>query len=147
MLNKSKVELRKNYQNIHSYTLFHSHRMLNRPLLFESQLELVDSETELVPGICAVAAQGHTPGHMALEICSCGEQLLCISDAAIHPIHLEQLNWYALFDLEPKQSIASRQRLVERAFAKNALVHASHFPFPGLGHVIQKEDKWHWQPI
>jgi glyoxylase-like metal-dependent hydrolase (beta-lactamase superfamily II) len=113
----------------------------------QNQLELVDHETELVPGICAVAARGHTPGHMALDICSGGEQLLDISDAAIHPIHLEQLNWYAAFDLEPKQGLASRRRLLERASAKNALVHASHFPFPGLGHVIQKEDKWQWQPI
>ena len=112
-----------------------------------SQVELLDHETEVVPGIGAVAAQGHTPGHTALAINSGGEHLLCISDAAIHPIHLEQLNWYTVFDLEPKQSLASRRRLVERASAKNTLLHASHFPFPGLGHIIQKGRKWQWQPI
>jgi hypothetical protein len=24
---------------------------------------------------------------------------------------------------------------------------AFHFPFPGLGHVVQKGEKWQWQPI
>ncbi len=113
----------------------------------QSQLDLLDHETEIVTGIYAVAAQGHTPGHTAVAISSRGEELLCISDAAIHPIHLEQLNWYAVFDLERKQSLASRRRLMKRASAKNALVHASHFPFPGLGHIIQKGDKWQWKPI
>jgi hypothetical protein len=74
-------------------------------------------------------------------------ELLCIADSAIHPLHLEQLSWYSVFDLEAKQSLASRRRLVELASAKNPLVHASHFPFPGLGHIIQKGDKWEWQPI
>ncbi|UCF95492.1 MAG: MBL fold metallo-hydrolase, partial [Desulfobacterales bacterium] len=46
----------------------------------EAKVDLVDREKEIVPGINAVAAPGHTPGHMAVEICSEGEQLLCISD-------------------------------------------------------------------
>ena len=43
----------------------------------------------------STAAPGHTPGYMALAIFSGGEQLLCISDVALHPIHLEQPDWYA----------------------------------------------------
>ena len=56
----------------------------------QGQLELVDHETEIVSGIRALAAPGHTPGHMALAISSGGEQLLCVSDAVLHSIHLEQ---------------------------------------------------------
>ena len=40
-------------------------------------VDLVDVESEIVPGIKAVAAPGHTPGHMALEVISSGEKLLC----------------------------------------------------------------------
>ncbi len=111
------------------------------------QLDLIDHETEIVPGIHAVAASGHTPGHMALAISSGGEQLLCISDAALHPIHLEQPEWHAVVDFAPKQVEASRRRLLNRAAAENALVLAFHFPFPGLGHVVQKGKGWQWQPI
>ena len=113
----------------------------------QGQLELVDHETEIVSGIRALAAPGHTPGHMALTISSRGEQLLCVSDAVLHPIHLEQPEWYAAVDFAPEQVVATRRGLLKRAAAEKALVLAFHFPFPGLGHVSQRGDTWQWQPI
>lgn len=113
----------------------------------QGQLELVDHETEIVPGIRALAAPGHTPGHMALAISSKGKQLLCISDVVLHPIHLEQPEWHAAVDFAPEQVVATRRKLLKRAATEKALVIAFHFPFPGLGHVSQKEATWQWQPI
>lgn len=112
----------------------------------KGQLDLVDHETEIVPGIQAVAAPGHTPYHMALAISSGDEQLLCISDAVLHPIHVEQPDWYAAVDFAPQQVVTSRRRLLSQAAAEKALVLAFHFPFPGLGHVVQKAEEWQWQP-
>ena len=113
----------------------------------QGQVDLFDRETEIVPGIRAVAAPGHTPGHMALEISSEGEQLLCISDVALHPIHLEQPDWYAVVDFAPEQVVATRRRLLGMAAARKALVLAFHFPFPGLGRIVQKGEGWQWQPV
>jgi glyoxylase-like metal-dependent hydrolase (beta-lactamase superfamily II) len=113
----------------------------------QGQLELVDHETEIVPGIQAVAAPGHTPGQMALAISSRGEQLLCVSDVVLHPIHLEQPEWCAGTDFSPQQVLATRRRLLSMAAANKALVLAFHFPFPGLGRVISKGEAWQWQPI
>jgi len=113
----------------------------------QGQVDLFDRETEIVPGIRAVTAPGHTPGHMALEVSSESEQLLCISDAALHPIHLEQPEWHATVDFDPEQVVATRRRLLDRAAARKALVLAFHFPFPGLGRVVQKGEGWQWQPI
>ena len=28
-----------------------------------------------------------------------------------------------------------------------ALVQAFHFPYPGLGHIVQQGGAWQWQPI
>ena len=36
----------------------------------QAQLDLVDPDTEIVPGMTAIAAFGHSPGQMALEISS-----------------------------------------------------------------------------
>ena len=113
----------------------------------QGQLDLVDHETEVVPGVHAVAAPGHTPGHMALAISSGGEQLLCVSDAVLHPIHLEQPEWHAAVDFAPAEVVATRRRLLSRAVAEKALVLAFHFPFPGLGHIVQRGEGWQWQPI
>ena len=113
----------------------------------QEKVDLLDPDTEIVPGIRALAAPGHTPGHLALESSSVGEQLLCISDVALHPIHLECPDWYAAVDLDPEQIVTTRRRLFSRAATEKALVFAFHFPFHGLGKVIQKGDSWHWQPI
>jgi glyoxylase-like metal-dependent hydrolase (beta-lactamase superfamily II) len=113
----------------------------------QGQLELVTHETEIVPGIQAIAAPGHTTGQMALAISSSGKQLLCVSDVVLHPIHLEQPGWCAGTDFSPQQVVATRRRLLKRAADEKSLVLAFHFPFPGLGHVSQKEAAWQWQPI
>lgn len=118
----------------------------NLPPIY-SQLSLVDYEMEVLPGIQAIAAPGHTPGHMALAISSEGEQLLCVSDAVLHPIHLEQPDWYAAVDLDPVQVEVTRRRILTKAATEKALVLAFHFPFPGLGRVVQKGEVWQWQPI
>ena len=113
----------------------------------EPQLELIDHEGEILPGIRGLAAPGHSPGQMALSISSKGEQLLCMSDVVLHPVHLEQPEWCATVDFAPEQVVATRRRLLNKAAVEKALVLAFHFPFPGLGHVIQEGKGWRWQPV
>jgi glyoxylase-like metal-dependent hydrolase (beta-lactamase superfamily II) len=113
----------------------------------KEQLDLVDDGAEIVSGIRAVAAPGHTPGHTVLSITSEGEQLLCTSDLVLHPIHLEHPEWFAAVDILPEQVAATRRRLLERAASDKALVIAFHFPFPGLGHIVPKGDVWQWRPL
>jgi glyoxylase-like metal-dependent hydrolase (beta-lactamase superfamily II) len=112
----------------------------------QSQLDLVDREAEIIPGISAVAAPGHTPGMMALAISSKNERLLCVSDAVLHPIHLEQPDWCCALDVVPESVGMTRHKLLDRAAAEKALVIAFHFPFPGLGRIIRKGKSWRWQP-
>jgi glyoxylase-like metal-dependent hydrolase (beta-lactamase superfamily II) len=113
----------------------------------KGKVELLDRESEILPGIRALAAPGHTPGQLALEIPSEGEQLFCTSDIALHPIHLECPEWHAAVDLDPEQVVTTRRKLFSRAAPEKSLVFAFHFPFPGLGKVIQKGESWQWQPI
>jgi len=119
----------------------------NNLLPIQGQIDLIDDETEIVPGIRAVAAPGHTPGHLALNISSGGQRLLVVSDAVIHPVHVEQPDWCAAVDLDPERVVDTRRRLLDIAANEKALVLAFHFPFPGLGKVVQKGEGWQWQPI
>jgi glyoxylase-like metal-dependent hydrolase (beta-lactamase superfamily II) len=111
------------------------------------QIDLIDHETEITAGITALAAPGHTPGHMVLDISSGAEQLLCVADAVLHPLHLEYPEWYSVFDVLPEQVVATRRSLLDGVAAEKILVLAFHFPFPGLGYVVSKDETWQWRPI
>jgi glyoxylase-like metal-dependent hydrolase (beta-lactamase superfamily II) len=110
------------------------------------QLDLIDSELEIVPGIHAIHAPGHTPGHMALSITSEGEQLLHLVDVIGHPIHLEHPEWSMWSDNAPDMAERTRRMLLRRAADQHAPILAYHFDFPGLGYVQQQQKEWRWQP-
>ncbi len=111
------------------------------------QIDLVDHDEEIVPGIHALVAPGHTPGHLALAITSGTELLLYSADAAVHPLHLAYPGWYPSSDLWPDRALATKRALFDRAAATADLIMGYHFPFPGLGHVRRKRTGWHWQPL
>lgn len=118
----------------------------NLPLI-ENQLNLIDHETEILPGIHAISAPGHTPGHMALDISSGDKHLLCVSDTVLSPIHLEQPDWRPVFDFDHEQAAATKRKIFNHAAAGKNIVYAFHFPFPSLGYVIKKGEAWKWKPI
>ncbi len=116
-------------------------------LAVEDQVDLVEGEADIVPGVRAIPAPGHTPGHLAVAVSSASEELLYLSDAALLPIHLENPDWYAGFDLDPEQALASKKLLMEQIAAERVLVQGFHFPFPGLGYISQEGGFWHWDPV
>ncbi|MGD0777462.1 MAG: MBL fold metallo-hydrolase [Candidatus Solibacter sp.] len=110
------------------------------------QIEPIDHETEIVPGVAAIPAPGHTPGHLAVLIASDGHQLLNLGDAAVHPLHLEHPSWENGFDLDPDRALATRRQLMERAVAHDMHLMAFHFPFPSVGRVAANDGGWLWTP-
>lgn len=111
------------------------------------RVELLERETEVRPGIHAIPAAGHTPGHMILGLSSEGEQLLVAGDAILHPIHLAEPAWHAAFDMDPQAARRTRRRLLERAVAEGLSLQCFHFhPFPGIGRVEADDGAWRWRP-
>ena len=111
------------------------------------QLDLIEGETEIAPGVRAIPAPGHTPGHLAILIASQGSYLLNLGDAAVHPLHLEEPDWQNGFDLAPAQAIATRRALLQRAAAANMQLMAFHFPFPSVGRIAPtSQGGWNWTP-
>jgi glyoxylase-like metal-dependent hydrolase (beta-lactamase superfamily II) len=111
------------------------------------QIETVDREREIVPGVWVIPAPGHTPGHLAMLITEGGEHLLNIADAAVHPLHLEDPSLENGFDLAPAQAVAVRRELLDRAVQDRMRVLAFHFPFPSVGRVAARAGGgWDWTP-
>jgi glyoxylase-like metal-dependent hydrolase (beta-lactamase superfamily II) len=112
----------------------------------EGLVDFVEPDAEIVPGITAVAAPGHTPGQLALIVASEGEQLMAVADAVAHPIHLEQPGWLISTDLLVDETVDTRHRLLGQATAEKMQVFAPHFIFPSLGYVEADGSGWAWLP-
>ncbi|MEJ2009451.1 MAG: MBL fold metallo-hydrolase [Acidobacteriota bacterium] len=111
------------------------------------QIELVEKESEIVPGIRVLPAPGHTPGHVAVAISSGRDSVLHIADAVLHPILLEQPTWRTAFDLVQDRAAETRKRLLDRAAIDQTKVMAYHFPFPTLGRLaFRQAGGWQWEP-
>jgi glyoxylase-like metal-dependent hydrolase (beta-lactamase superfamily II) len=111
------------------------------------QIETVDGEREVVPGVWVLPAPGHTPGHQALLISDSGQHLLNVGDAAVHPLHLQDPTLENGFDLIPQEAGAVRTELLERAVAEGMHMLPFHFPFPSVGRVTARQmGGWDWAP-
>ena len=113
----------------------------------KNQLDLIDNDTRILPGIECIKAQGHTPGNIIVAISSSSEELLYTGDLFHHPIQLGEPDLQDVFDFEPEQASRMRIQMLSQMIRPNVLISASHFPFPGLGHIVKKDDAWLWQPI
>lgn len=112
------------------------------------RVHLVTGIHEIAPGIRAVPAPGHTPGHIVVEVASAGQRLLYIGDAVLHPLHLAHPDWLPIFDILPEEAAASKRRIFDQAAAGRTLVLGQHFsPFPSLGYVHKNGSGWQWQPV
>ena len=109
-------------------------------------VDLVVGEKELLPGVRFLPAPGHTPGHSVVALSSGEEELLCLSDLVLHPLHLEEPGWFAAVDMLPDQLVSSRRLFLARAAQEKCRIMLFHFPFPGLGRIRPRGDGWQWEP-
>lgn len=103
---------------------------------------------EIVPGITAVAAPGHTLGHHAFLISDGDETLLHMMDAAVHYlVGPEEPDWALGVEMEPSAAAATRRRLFAEAADNHTLVAGYHFPFPGIGRIVPMDKAWRFVPV
>ena len=97
------------------------------PLVRSGQMQLLDGNRELFPGISVEVYPGHTRDMQAILIESHGKTACYISDLIPTSAHLD-LNWVMAFDLYPLETIESRKRYYSRAIPENWLTMFTHDP-------------------
>jgi len=114
---------------------------------FDEHLQLYVEESEIVDGVRFVPNPGHRIGHAVYEFAAAKSPLLHTGDAFMHAIFVEQPGRSNRIDTDADQAAVSRVRLVERAAASNALVLATHIPFPGMGRIERSGGTTRWEPV
>jgi glyoxylase-like metal-dependent hydrolase (beta-lactamase superfamily II) len=105
------------------------------------------TEGEIAPGLVALAAPGHTPGHAVFTASSGRETMLVLSDTTNHPaVFARHPEWQPVIDMDGPQAVAMRRKLLDRAAADRMLVHGYHFPFPACGAIVREGNGYAFVP-
>lgn len=118
------------------------------PYADADQLSLYNADDEVIPGVQAIAAPGHTPGHHVFLLSSGGNQMMHLVDSAISVyVHVVNPSFSVQFDADPAQATETRIALLSRAADEQIPVIGYHFPFPGVGYIArQGEDSFRFVP-
>ena len=105
------------------------------------RLRTFEGMTELVPGIRARPAYGHTPGHTMYEVESRNEKLLLWGDI-VHVAAVQFANPEVTigYDVNRTEAELEHLRVFGDAAQKRYMIGGAHLPFPGLGHVYRTND-------
>jgi glyoxylase-like metal-dependent hydrolase (beta-lactamase superfamily II) len=103
---------------------------------------------DVVTGITAVDAMGHTPGHMAFHLESGAERLLHFVDACNHYIaSMQRPDWHVAFDMDKDKAAAARNRILDMIATDRILSSGYHMPFPSVGYVERMDSAYRWVPV
>ncbi|TGD92394.1 MBL fold metallo-hydrolase [Methylobacterium nonmethylotrophicum] len=104
-------------------------------------------EGEVLPGIEAILAPGHTPGHTAYRVQSGDKSLLIWGDLMHLPaIQFARPEAYLSFDVDGAMAAATRKRILDQVASDRSLVAGMHLEFPALGSVRRDGAGFAWVP-
>ncbi len=106
-----------------------------------------DGNTDLVPGVKAIASRGHTPGHTTYVVESKGNKLVLWGDLMhVAAVQFPNPAVTIQFDTDSKSAAKERAKAFADAAKNGYWVGAAHLPFPGLGHLRSEGSGYAWLP-
>jgi glyoxylase-like metal-dependent hydrolase (beta-lactamase superfamily II) len=91
---------------------------------------------ELLPGITAIAAFGHTPGHTVFLIRSGAAKLLIAGDLIhVQDIQFPRPDISVSYDTDPVVAAVSRKKILEYAVQNSVPIAGMHLLYPAIGTV------------
>jgi len=116
-----------------------------RPLL--EKFTFIEDGGSIVSGITAMAAFGHTPGHMTYMIESNGSGLVVTADTANHYVwSLAHPDWEVSFDADKAEAAAARRAVFGMLAADKLPFIGYHMPFPAMGYVEANDSGFRYVP-
>lgn len=114
-------------------------------LALRERIVFFRDDEEFLPGIHALAAPGHTPGHFVFVIASAEEEVCVTADVAFHHVlsfaHPEAAS---LYDQDKAEGAATRRHLLGRLADERMAIIGYHLPWPGLGHVARQGEAFRY---
>jgi glyoxylase-like metal-dependent hydrolase (beta-lactamase superfamily II) len=116
-------------------------------LPYKDRIKFVEDGKDVLPGIQAMAAPGHTVGHTIYIIKSGAKTLAFTGDITHHQILLtEKPRTEFLYDTDAKQAVTSRLKVFDMLASQKVPLLAFHFPWPGYGYLGKQGDGYRYFP-
>jgi glyoxylase-like metal-dependent hydrolase (beta-lactamase superfamily II) len=106
------------------------------PLIKSGQMQLLQGDGEIVPGVAVRMFPGHTANMQAIIVSSGGKRACYISDLIPTSAHID-LTWVMAFDLFPLTTIDSRRRYYSQALPGKWLTVFTHGVDTPWGYIEQ----------
>jgi glyoxylase-like metal-dependent hydrolase (beta-lactamase superfamily II) len=121
--------------------------MSMKPYVDTGRMKTFDGNTELVPGIRAVAAHGHTPGHTIYAVESNGQKMVVWGDLMhIAAVQFPEPQVSVNFDSDSKAAMPQRRKAYADAAKNGYFVAVAHVSFPGIGQLRADGKGYRWLP-
>lgn len=112
------------------------------------KMSFIDDGGTVAPGVTAMAAFGHTPGHMVYMLESNGQQLVLTADLANHYVwSFAHPEWEVRFDMDKPAATQSRRNVLGMLAADRVPMIGYHMPFPAAGYVEQRGEGFRFVPV
>lgn len=122
-------------------------RRVVEPFIESGRAQLIDVDTEVIPGVTAVETFGHTPGHLTVSIMSGGTRTLIGGDVSNHPFQVEHPHWSLPVDNDPELAGTTRDRVFESLRDSGTTFVAGHYPMPGVGQIVTDDGVRVYRPM
>jgi glyoxylase-like metal-dependent hydrolase (beta-lactamase superfamily II) len=118
------------------------------PYATAGKFKPIEADGELVPGIRAVSAVGHTNGHTIYEVESKGQKLVVWGDLIhVAVVQFPDPSVTIQFDTDSKKAAASRKKAFADAAKQGYFAAIAHVAFPGIGHLRADGAGYRWIPV
>jgi glyoxylase-like metal-dependent hydrolase (beta-lactamase superfamily II) len=118
------------------------------PYVASGKYKPFEGETELVPGVRAVPALGHTPGHTTYVVESKGEKLVVWGDMMhVAAVQFADPSVTIQFDTDSKKAVPERKKAYADAAKNGYFVAIAHVSFPGIGQLRTDGAGYRWLPV
>lgn len=104
----------------------------------KDKINFIKGGQEVITGITAVDAPGHTLGHTIFMVASGGKTLAVTADVGHHNVLMvETPKIEFVYDMDSKQAVQTRLKVWDMLATDRIPFIAFHFPWPGLGNLAK----------
>ncbi len=122
------------------------HQQSVEPIMAAGLADLVEAPCEPLPGIRLVPTEGHTPGHVSVEVSSGGAKAFITGDAFHHPCQIARSDWATVADSDRAGSCATRAEVLAQMVGSDTLMLGTHFAEPSAGRIVADGDSYRFKP-